>query len=121
MGYREDDVVVVGFYSAVTCTVLDSVWRRSTDRRPSIRVTLALVWDSTFYRRNIDEVFDDDKYDHNLPQLHDYEERRSGQKKQMGIDLGDELGRHRSDDYADFSYDADYFCGQQEGWGAAIF
>jgi hypothetical protein len=53
MGYREDDVVVVGFYLAVTCTVWDSVWRQPTDPQPNIRVTLALVRDSKLFNASI--------------------------------------------------------------------
>lgn len=76
-----------------------------------------------FAGRNIDEIFDDDKYDHNLRQLHEYEQRRSGRQKQMGIDISDVLGSRArgSDDYADYSYDTDYFRGREDGWGAASF
>ena len=73
--------------------------------------------------KDIDEVFDDDKYDHNIRQLHEYEQRRAGKKKQMGIDISDVLGRNAvgSDDYADYTYDRDYFRGQEGGWGAVTF
>lgn len=76
-----------------------------------------------FSGRNIDEIFDDDKYDHNLRQLHEYEQRRSGRQKQMGIDISDVLGSRArgSDDYADYTYDTDYFRGREDGWGAASF
>jgi beta-phosphoglucomutase-like phosphatase (HAD superfamily) len=75
-----------------------------------------------FSGRDIDEVFDDDKYEHNLRQLAEYERRRSGKKQQMGIDISDVLGGNRdSDDYADYTYDREYFRDQQEGWGAVSF
>lgn len=78
---------------------------------------------SGFSGRNIDELFDDDKYDHNLRQLHEYEQRRSGRQKQMGIDISEVIGTRArgSDDYADYSYDTDYFRGRQDGWGATSF
>jgi beta-phosphoglucomutase-like phosphatase (HAD superfamily) len=69
---------------------------------------------------SIDEAFDDDAYEHNLRQLHEYEQRRSG-RKQMGIDVSDIFGTRGSDDYADYMYDADYFRERQDGWGAASF
>ncbi|KAG7340036.1 hypothetical protein IV203_006440 [Nitzschia inconspicua] len=69
---------------------------------------------------NIDEMFDDDTYEKNLRQLHEYEQRRSG-KKQMGIDISDIFGRRGSDDYADYTYDTEYFRERQDGWGAASF
>mmetsp|Transcript_14684 Transcript_14684/g.16516 ORF Transcript_14684/g.16516 Transcript_14684/m.16516 type:complete len:1641 (+) Transcript_14684:420-5342(+) len=65
---------------------------------------------------DIDEVFDDDKYEKNLRQLHEYEQRRSG-RKQMGIDVGDIFGRRGSDDYVDFTYDTDYLRDRQDDWG----
>jgi phosphoglycolate phosphatase-like HAD superfamily hydrolase len=74
-----------------------------------------------FSGNDIDDVFDDDKYEHNLRQLAEYERRRSGKKQQMGIDISDALGRRGSDDYADYTYDADYFREQQGGWGSASF
>jgi beta-phosphoglucomutase-like phosphatase (HAD superfamily) len=73
-----------------------------------------------FSGSDIDEVFDDDKYDRNLRQLHEYEQRRSG-KKQMGIDISDIFGRRGSDDYVDYTYDTDYFRERQDGWGATTF
>jgi beta-phosphoglucomutase-like phosphatase (HAD superfamily) len=77
-----------------------------------------------FAGRNIDEVFDDDQYDHNLRQLHEYEQRRAGQQKQMGIDISDIVGNkaRSSDDYADYSYDTEYMRGrQQDAWGSTSF
>lgn len=68
----------------------------------------------------IDEVFDDDKYERNLRQLHEYEQRRSG-KKQMGIDISDIFGRRGSDDYVDYTYDTEYFRERQDGYGATNF
>jgi len=78
---------------------------------------------SGFSGRNIDELFDDDKYEHNLRQLHEYEQRRSGRQKQIGIDISDVLGTRArgSDDYADYSFDTDYFRVRQDGWGASSF
>ena len=71
---------------------------------------------------NMNEVFDDDKYEQNIRQLHEYEQRRSGKNQQMGIDISDVLGRRGSDDYADYTYDADYLRGRQNnGWGAVSF
>jgi hypothetical protein len=55
-----------------------------------------------------------------LQQLHGYEQQQSGRTKQMGIDISNVVGgRNRSDDYADYAYDTDYFCGRQGRWGAA--
>lgn len=71
----------------------------------------------------IDEMFDDDVYDRNLRQLHEYEQRRSGKDKQMGIDISDVLGNRArgTDDYADYSYDANYFRDRQDSWGKTSF
>jgi len=74
-----------------------------------------------FLGSDIDEVFDDDKYDQNLRQLHEYEQRRAGQRGQMGIDISDVLGRRGSDDYVDYTYDNDYLRGRQDGWGEINF
>ncbi|CAJ1969446.1 unnamed protein product [Cylindrotheca closterium] len=76
---------------------------------------------SYFSGNKMDDVFDDDKYEHNLRQVAEYKQRRSGNKKQMGIDISDVLGRQESDDYADYTYDADYFRGRQGGWETASF
>jgi beta-phosphoglucomutase-like phosphatase (HAD superfamily) len=70
---------------------------------------------------DIDDVFDDDKYEHNLRQLAEYERRRSEKKQQTGIDISDALGRRGSDDYADYTLDADYFRQQQGESGSANF
>jgi hypothetical protein len=59
----------------------------------------------SFLGNEIDEVFDNDKYEHNLRQLAEYERRRSGRSHQMGIDISDVFGRRDFDDYADFKYD----------------
>ncbi|KAL3944608.1 MAG: hypothetical protein SGBAC_001320 [Bacillariaceae sp.] len=78
--------------------------------------------DPYFSGNKMDDVFDDTKYEHNLRQVAEYKHRRAGNKKQMGIDISDVfIGRQESDDYADYSYDADYFRGQQGGWGTASF
>jgi len=69
---------------------------------------------------DLDDVFDDDVYEHNQRQLAEYERRRSGGKKQMGIDISDVLGRS-SDDYADYTYDDDYLRGRRTGWGTGNF
>jgi beta-phosphoglucomutase-like phosphatase (HAD superfamily) len=76
--------------------------------------------DGSFLGSDIDEVFDDDQYEHNLRQLHEYEQRRSG-RKQMGIDISDIFGRRGSDDYVDYTYDTEYFRHRQDGWGATSF
>jgi beta-phosphoglucomutase-like phosphatase (HAD superfamily) len=59
----------------------------------------------SFLGNEIDEVFDNDKYEHNMRQLAEYERRRSGRSHQIGIDISDVLGRRDFDDYADFKYD----------------
>jgi beta-phosphoglucomutase-like phosphatase (HAD superfamily) len=71
---------------------------------------------------DIEEAFDDDKYDHNMRQLAEYERRRAGQQgRQMGIDISDVL-RTRTDDYADYKYDTDYQRGQRSSvWGSESF
>eukprot|EP00531_Pseudo-nitzschia_arenysensis_P008949 CAMPEP_0116145906 /NCGR_PEP_ID=MMETSP0329-20121206/16874_1 /TAXON_ID=697910 /ORGANISM="Pseudo-nitzschia arenysensis, Strain B593" /LENGTH=1862 /DNA_ID=CAMNT_0003641605 /DNA_START=257 /DNA_END=5843 /DNA_ORIENTATION=+ len=74
-----------------------------------------------FLGSDINEVFDDDQYDQNLRQLHEYEERRAGERGQTGIDIRDVLGRRGSDDYSDYNYDNDYFRGRQDGWGDVNF
>jgi beta-phosphoglucomutase-like phosphatase (HAD superfamily) len=76
-----------------------------------------------FKGSDIDEVFDDDEYDKNMRQLAEYERRRSGEKRQMGIDITDVLGRNAigSDDYSDYNYDDSYFKGRSDAWGAASF
>ena len=78
---------------------------------------------SGFSGGKIDEVFNDDKYDHNLRQLHEYEQRRAGKQKQIGIDISDVLGKRArtSDDYADYLYDANYFRGRDETWDQTNF
>mmetsp|Transcript_3536 Transcript_3536/g.8414 ORF Transcript_3536/g.8414 Transcript_3536/m.8414 type:complete len:1230 (-) Transcript_3536:517-4206(-) len=73
-----------------------------------------------FLGSDIDDTFSDDAYEHNLRQLHEYEQRRSG-KKQMGIDVSDIFGKRGSDDYVDYTYDTDYFRDRQDGWGASTF
>ena len=76
-----------------------------------------------FLGSDIDEVFDDTDYDRNMRQLAEYERRRSGQKRQMGIDVSDILGRGAasSDDYADYTFDDEYFRGKKSGWGSSSF
>ncbi|KAL3913158.1 MAG: hypothetical protein SGILL_006601, partial [Bacillariaceae sp.] len=69
--------------------------------------------------RDIDEAFDDDTYDRNLRQLHEYEQRRG--TKQMGIDVSDIFGKRGSDDYQDYTYDTDYLRERRDGWGATNF
>jgi beta-phosphoglucomutase-like phosphatase (HAD superfamily) len=73
-----------------------------------------------FLGSDIDDVFDDDDYEHNMRQLAEYERRRAGGRKQMGIDISDVLGRS-SDDYADYTFDDNYFRGKKSGWGASGF
>jgi len=74
----------------------------------------------TFLGSDIDDVFDDDGYEHNMRQLAEYERCRAGGKKQMGIDISEALGRS-SDDYAEYNVDDDYFRAKKSGWGAAGF
>ena len=74
-----------------------------------------------FLGSDINEVFDDDQYDQNVRQLHEYEQRRAGQRGQVGIDISDVLGRRGSDDYLDYTYDNDNFRGRQDGWGDTNF
>eukprot|EP00538_Stauroneis_constricta_P006012 CAMPEP_0119555704 /NCGR_PEP_ID=MMETSP1352-20130426/7825_1 /TAXON_ID=265584 /ORGANISM="Stauroneis constricta, Strain CCMP1120" /LENGTH=1890 /DNA_ID=CAMNT_0007602513 /DNA_START=159 /DNA_END=5831 /DNA_ORIENTATION=- len=77
---------------------------------------------SSFLGSEIDEMFDDNKYEHNQRQLADYQRRRAGETGPMGIDINDALGRGRgSDDYADYTYDAEYFRSRDNGWGANSF
>ena len=73
-----------------------------------------------FLGSDIDDVFEDDVYEHNQRQLAEYERRRAGGKKKMGIDISDVLGRS-SEDYADYTYDDNYFRGKQSGWGSGGF
>ena len=76
---------------------------------------------SSFLGSDIDEVFDDDKYDHNMRQLAEYERRRRGERGQMGIDISDVLGRRDSDDYADYNFDDQYTRSMRGGWGDTSF
>jgi beta-phosphoglucomutase-like phosphatase (HAD superfamily) len=71
----------------------------------------------------IDQVFDDTDYEKNLRQLAEYERRRSGKGRQMGIDISDVLGRSilETDDYADYKFDNDYQRGRQDNWGSVSF
>ncbi|GAX09501.1 hypothetical protein FisN_6Lh111 [Fistulifera solaris] len=71
----------------------------------------------------IDQVFDDTDYDKNLRQLAEYERRRAGKGRQMGIDISDVLGRSilETDDYADYKFDNDYQRGRQDDWGSVSF
>ena len=61
----------------------------------------------SFLGSEIDEVFDDTDYEHNMRQLAEFERRRAGKERQMGIDISDVLGRSAfdSDDYADYKYE----------------
>jgi beta-phosphoglucomutase-like phosphatase (HAD superfamily) len=71
---------------------------------------------------DIDLLFDNDKYEHNMRQLAEYEKRRSGGSRSMGIDISDVLGRRDTDDYADFKYDDDYYRSRQsDSWTMANF
>ena len=78
-----------------------------------------------FLGSEMDDMFDDDGYDKNMRQLHEYEQRRAGkQQRQMGIDISDVLGRRsfERDDYADYKYDDESFRTRQgSGWGSASF
>ena len=78
---------------------------------------------TTFRGSEIDEVFDDTDYDHNMRQLAEYERRRAGKERQMGIDISDILGRsaYESDDYADYKFDSNYQRGRQDDWDATSF
>ena len=78
----------------------------------------------TFLGSEIDEVFDDTDYEHNMRQLAEYERRRAGNdRRQIGIDISDVLGRgaFNSDDYADFKHDNDYLRDRKDGWGLESF
>jgi len=79
----------------------------------------------SFLGSDIDEIFDDDQYDKNMRQLHEYEQRRAGRQRQMGIDISDVLGprAYDTDDYADYKYDDESFRGRQVGdeWASASF
>jgi beta-phosphoglucomutase-like phosphatase (HAD superfamily) len=77
----------------------------------------------SFLGNDIDEVFDDTDYDHNMRQLAEYERRRAGRSTQIGIDISDVLGRRAfdSDDYADYKYDDDYFRDRRDLWGNKSF
>ena len=74
----------------------------------------------SFPGSDIDEVFDDTDYDKQMRQVHEFEQRRAGRERQMGIDISDVLGRE-SDDYADYKFDDEYFRGRQDNWGSASF
>lgn len=74
-----------------------------------------------FLGSDINEVIDDDQYDQNQRQLQEYEQRRAGQRGEMGIDISDILGLRGSDDYVDYTYDNDHFRGRQDGWGDTNF
>ena len=77
---------------------------------------------NTLSGNEIDVVFDNDKYEHNMRQLAEYEKRRKGQSRSMGIDISDVLGRRDSDDYADFKYDDDFLRSRQnDGWSYGTF
>jgi beta-phosphoglucomutase-like phosphatase (HAD superfamily) len=78
----------------------------------------------TFLGSEIDEVFEDDDYEKNTRQLAEYERQRAGKGGQMGIDISDVLGKskQKTDEYADYKYDDDYFRGSKgSGWGEASF
>ena len=78
----------------------------------------------TFLGSDIDEVFEDDDYEKKARQLAEYERRRSGKDRQMGIDITDVLSRRgqETDDYADYKFDEGYLRGRQNsGWGVASF
>lgn len=68
-------------------------------------------------------VFDDTDYEHNTRQLAEYERRRAGKTRSMGIDISDVLGRSQvtSDDYAEYNFDNDYFRERQDSWGTESF
>jgi beta-phosphoglucomutase-like phosphatase (HAD superfamily) len=78
----------------------------------------------TFLGSEIDEVFDDDSYEHNMRQLAEYERRRAGSnRRQMGIDISDVLGSKRfdTDDYADYKFEDSFLRGRQSSWGSESF
>ena len=74
-----------------------------------------------FLGSDISDVFDDDYYDRNMRQLHEYEQRRTGRQRQMGIDISDVLGRRDTDDYADYKFDDNFRRRSRSGWGTASF
>ena len=73
-----------------------------------------------FLGSDINEVFDDDKYEQNLREVREYEQRRSGERNQVGIDVSEILGRRASDNYDDYMYDSTYRDRQDE-WGETSF
>jgi beta-phosphoglucomutase-like phosphatase (HAD superfamily) len=80
------------------------------------------VVSSSLSGNDFDAVFDNDKYEHNMRQLAEYEKRRKGQTRSMGIDITDVLGRRDSDDYADFKYDDNFLRSRQnDDWGYGTF
>lgn len=77
----------------------------------------------TMRGEEVDDAFDDSYYEHNARQLAEFERRRRGLGKTMGIDISDVLGRSKveTDDYADFKYDDPYTRNAQVDWGSSAF
>ena len=76
----------------------------------------------TFLRGDeIEEAFSDDEYERNMRQLAEYERRRAGKPRQMGIDISDIFEPRRdisSDDYMDYKFEDR---GRRYGWGGATY
>jgi hypothetical protein len=98
-------------------------WLRKENEEAALKKGAGTARRKSFLGSDIDEVFDDTDYEHNMRQLGEYERRRAGNSRQMGIDISDVLGRSvfQSDDYADYKYDNDYQRNRQDGWGAGSF
>ncbi|KAL7569064.1 hypothetical protein ACA910_016907 [Epithemia clementina (nom. ined.)] len=72
----------------------------------------------------IEDAFPDDEYEKNMRQLAEYERRRAGKSRQMGIDISDVLAPRRdidSDDYKDYKFNDDIYRGRRFGWGGATY
>jgi len=73
----------------------------------------------TFLGRDNGEVFEDDKY--GRESLEEYEQRRAGQGRNMGIDIRDVLERRGPDDASGNTYGTDRYQTKQEGWEGEAF
>lgn len=97
-------------------------WLRKENEEAAKKQSGSIKRRGSFLGSEIDEVFDDTDYEHNMRQLAEYEKRRAGRERQMGIDISDVLGRSAfdTDDYADYKYEDTR--GRQGGdWSAASF
>ena len=70
----------------------------------------------------IEDAFADTEYEKNMRQLAEYERRRAGKPRQMGIDISDIFGSNREfDDYKDYKFADELYRGGRAGWGGATF